>query len=86
MKYALFALANEATGEIINAYVQDCNVDIFEGIGHVAFTHDIQEAKHFDSTIAAMEYWKRQSRVRPKRPDGRPNRPLTAYTMSIETV
>jgi hypothetical protein len=40
----------------------------------------------FEDHAAAMEVWTRQSRVRPLRPDGKPNRPLTAYTISIEPL
>lgn len=44
----------------------------------------IEEAKTFPSVAEALEYWQQISPTVPVRPDGKPNRPLTAYTM--ETV
>lgn len=42
------------------------------------------EAKKFNSQIEALEYWKTPSSVLPTRPDGKPNRPLSAYTITVE--
>jgi len=33
-----------------------------------------------------MSYWRRRSTVCPTRPDGKPNRPGTAFTVEIITV
>ena len=38
----------------------------------------------FVSIAEAMEYWRTVSTTVPFRPDGKPNRPLTAYTVEIE--
>jgi hypothetical protein len=67
----------------VNAYVVDCDVDAHYGQGCVRFG-TLAEAKVFPDTRAALEYWKRQSHTVPLRPDGKPNRPLTAYSVSVE--
>jgi hypothetical protein len=54
--------------------------------GKATFTDDPRDGLRFDNMAAAFECWKRQSTVQPLRPDGRPNRPLTAYTITFETV
>lgn len=41
-------------------------------------------ARRFDDAAEALKEWRMVSRVEPKRPtDGRPNRPLTAYTVEF---
>lgn len=48
--------------------------------GRLVTTLDRNDAKHFDTPIEAFEYW-RQSFG--NRPDGQPNRPLTAFTVTV---
>jgi hypothetical protein len=44
-------------------------------------------AKHYPSHADALAEWLRVDPRQPTRPwDGKPNRPLTAYTVSIEQV
>jgi hypothetical protein len=86
MRFVLFAYYNEATGQSTNAYVQDCDVDAFGGQGHVTFTRVPSLAKQFMNAAEAMTYWQRQSTVLPLRPDGMPNRPLTAYTVEVRAL
>lgn len=49
-------------------------------------TDDLAEALRFPTKEAAFAAWRQQSTVMPLRPDGKPNRPLTAYSMTIEEV
>jgi hypothetical protein len=67
-------------------YVQDYNPDACAGYGELVATSDIQKAMRFESAGDALEFYRQQSKVRPFRPDGRPNRPLMAYTVSIENI
>jgi hypothetical protein len=60
-----------------------CDVDANRGRGAIRTTEDRADAASFPDAAEAMRYWKRTSHVRPKRPDGKPNRPLTAYTIEI---
>ena len=56
------------------------------GVGLAGWTPDPSKAMHFEGAIAAMECWRTQSATVPFREDGKPNRPLTAYTVSIEKL
>jgi hypothetical protein len=51
--------------------------------GRIVSTDNPAEAKHYDDREAAFVEWHRSNGLRP---DGRPNRPLTAWTVSIETL
>ena len=65
-------------------YLKAFDFEYENGIGYGDFTDDPSEAMKFDSFRDAMEFWKTQSKVRPIRPDGEPNRPLTALSISLE--
>jgi hypothetical protein len=91
------ALAHEATlvallgavasGGIQNgAYLEWSDPDADYGMGDERWTNDLANAKRFKTFVEAMECWKAQSTVRPLRSDGKPNRPLTAYSVSPEYV
>ena len=75
-----------ADGTPINAWVRDCDVDARDGRGTFSFTTTLAEAKHFTSFTDAFNYWRRQSIVRPLRDDGKPNRPLTAFTIEPQLL
>jgi hypothetical protein len=47
---------------------------------------DPGKAKRFLSFAEAAEFWKTQSKTVPYRPDGKPNRPLTAFTVEIVVI
>lgn len=68
-------------------YRPDLPAGLVAGLTGVAdLTHYLAEAIRFPTSKAAFLAWQTRSTVMPTRPDGRPNRPLTAYTMSIEEV
>ncbi len=56
------------TGSWLKSY----DPDAYDGRGSATWTFD---------TEAAMACWRTVSTVRPTRPDGQPNRPLTAATI-----
>ena len=64
------------TGAIVNG--------VFGGTIELTVFRD--KALRFDTNADAMIAWKRISITRPRRPDGRPNRPLSALTVAIEPV
>lgn len=45
---------------------------------------DPAKARHFDDVLAAREAWMTVDPRYPVRDDGRPNRPLTAFSVLIE--
>lgn len=64
-------------------YLKAMDFDARDGRGHLVVTDDPAEAMPFDTARAAMEFYRTSSKVRPLRPDRRPNRPLTAFTVEI---
>lgn len=51
--------------------------------GNITTTDDPAKARRFRTKTAAFLYWRQESKLRPRRPDGKPNRPLTAFTVEI---
>jgi len=91
------ALADEATTEalaaasilgnvVIGDYLEWSDPNAKFGLGDDRWTGDLAKAKRFPSFAAAIECWKAQSTLVPKRPDGKPNRPMTAYSVTVEEV
>jgi hypothetical protein len=70
--------------EIVGRWVKSFDVEAFDGRGDVVFTGNPREAMRFADLEAAVSAWKTQSRTRPLRPDGRPNRPLTALSITFD--
>lgn len=61
--------------------------DYEHGRGLVESTPVLSEAKVFPDTIEAWEEWRRPSEVHPIRlTDGRPNRPMSAYSITVASV
>jgi hypothetical protein len=72
--------------QMLGNYLQSFDVEAYDGRGDATFTPHISEALKFDSVSDAMECWRKQSQTRPLRPDGKPNRPLTAFNVSPERI
>lgn len=67
-------------------YVVSYDPDGMAGFGTLRTSLDPREAITFPDGVAATEFWRRPSTVLPLRPDGRPNRPLTAYSFETLTL
>lgn len=52
-------------------------------LAHIVCTPDPAQARVFASSVDAWAEWRRTSATTPTRPDGKPNRPLTAFTVEI---
>jgi hypothetical protein len=66
-------------------YVKEYTPDGHGGRGDLVITAKLEDAKRYDDAAAALREWKRTSRTHPVRPgDGKPNRPLTAFTVEIQ--
>lgn len=87
MPYVIRAegFANGANCPHAGEYLESFDFDGDEQ-GYGEFTTDLAKAKKFDTQAAALEFWKTRSRTRPTRRDGRPNRPLTALSISVKRV
>ena len=56
------------------------------GRGFLKTTNDIAKAIKFADKGDAFAFWHQTSKTRPHRPDGKPNRPMTAFHVMIEPV
>lgn len=71
--------------DVSPTWVAAYDVEAFDGKGMVELTNDPAKALRFDGLAAAFAAWQSSPKCHPVRlTDGRPNRPLTAYTVSIE--
>ena len=71
---------------MLGEYLQFADIEAHGGRGYAEFTKKLKRAKRFASYEAAFEFWRAQSKTLPLRPDGQPNRPLTAFNITIEEV
>jgi hypothetical protein len=69
---------------IAGQFLEAFDHEAFAGRGFGNFVPDVARAKKFATKAAAFSFWRRQSKRHPIRPDGRPNRPMTATTVAIE--
>lgn len=60
--------------------------EAYNGRGYAEYTTDLAKAMQFSSPGEALAFWNKQSVIKPLRPDGLPNKPLTALTMVLENV
>jgi hypothetical protein len=54
--------------------------------GRIWLTDNRHEAQRFATASDALEAWNTVSKTRPVRPDGRPNKPLSALSIQLEPV
>lgn len=54
--------------------------------GDIKTVPDIADALHFEDTAEALAFSRQVNRTHPMRPDGKPNRPLTAFTVEVAKV
>jgi hypothetical protein len=65
------------------SYVRKYDPAAHDGMGDVDLTLHMSEAKRFDSMQDALDYWRQQHGLRL---DGKPNRPLTAFTVNVVPI
>lgn len=64
-------------------YLKAFDPEALDGMGSFVWTPDKQNALHFDSALDAYLLWNMIPKCRPLRPDGEPNKPLTAFSVEI---
>lgn len=79
----LAASSGWVADEDVPMWLQSGDVEAFDGRGDATLTTDESQAMKFEDNTEAIEFWRRQSTVRPLRADGKPNRPLTTFTVEI---
>jgi hypothetical protein len=67
-------------------YIVDFDPDYRVDYCSLNTSFEVAKAKQFESGEAAIQFWLQPSKLRPVRPDGKPNRPLTAYSVEILPV
>lgn len=74
-------------GDLIEGdYLEWSDPNALFGKGDDGWTPDLAKAKRFPSFEAAVACWEAQSTLVPRRSDGKPNRPMMAYTVTIKEV
>jgi hypothetical protein len=68
------------------AWLKSYDPEAHDGRGDATWTNDPAQAQQFASAMEAHRFWRQPSRTRPRRADGQPNRPLTAFSVSIEAL
>ena len=75
--------------ELVEAWLTEFDPDggdLDYPTGSIGWDDDPAKALRFDSATEAMQLWRTVSSRTPTRPDGKPNRPLTAFTVAIKEV
>ncbi len=67
-------------------YIKFFDVARHNGKDPFPMTDDVTQAAQWDDASTALAFWKTQSIVRPFRPDGKPNRPLTALSVELHKI
>ena len=70
----------------IGQYLKWYDPEAFDGRGEAEWTLTLSEAARFASFTEAMEHWRQVPKARPLRPDGKPNRPLCAFSVEPRQV
>lgn len=75
-------------GKFLKSYDPDWQPEGYSGpqSGRAEWTDDITEAIQFPDKISAYRLWRAESKTVPRRADGRPNRPLTVYSITVAPV
>lgn len=79
-------VAEQEPTAAVGQYVKHYDPDAHEGRGDLVTTTDLDDALVFDGFAEAWSAWQATSRTHPVRADGRPNRPLTAFTIEVTRV
>jgi hypothetical protein len=69
---------------LLGAYLRGYDPEAADGRGHADWSHDITEALVLPSLAEAHALWTAVPACRPVRDDGKPNRPLTAFSITFE--
>jgi hypothetical protein len=90
MKWVMILMEMTEIGNVLaedkHRFLRSYDPDAHGGRGYIETTYTLKLAMRFDSPMEPFELWKKQSTVLPLRPDGKPNRPLTAFSMTTMAV
>ncbi len=84
VRIQLRSRADGSTNDLpVGWYLASYDANGNDGWGEAVWTDNPADAAVFTSATAAHACWTEQSRLRPLRPDGQSNRPLTAYSVLL---
>ena len=78
--------ANGSIGAPIGQWLESYEPEAFNGRGDCAWTADPKRAMRFVRSLDAFATWRQIPINRAVREDGKLNRPLTAFTVSVEPL
>jgi hypothetical protein len=78
--------ANGLPCPVAGQWLKSYDPEAHDGQGDAVFTDKIQEAWVFSSMTDALATWRAVPKARPFRPDGKPNRPLTTFTVEFSKL
>lgn len=82
-----FVIVNVADGQLLEHYDPEYTLDPEDPrTGLAVWTDDPASAMTFEDFAAAWTTYTQQSVTKPLRPDGKPNRPLTTYTVEVRVA
>jgi hypothetical protein len=64
-------------------YLAYYDPEFADGVGAAGWVTNPVEAIAFEAASAGLDLWLTESKTRPTRWDGEPNKPLTAYTVEM---
>ena len=82
----LVGVSGQDAPDMTGAYLESYDPEAHDGRGYVNWTMHQHKARVFPDFTAAFECWRQVPACRPVRPDGRPNRPMTAFNITFEQV
>lgn len=82
----VLGFADDSPCPVAGGYLESFDHEAENGRGYGTFTREIGKAMVFAGPDTAFEFWRRVPKCRPLRPDGKPNRPLTATTIELIAV
>ena len=81
---AIIRVLSWAAGDPVNQYLAE--IKSVDDAYSWRFTNKLDDAMKFADFMMAYDFWQTQSLRRPFRSNGKPNRPLTAFNVLIESV
>jgi hypothetical protein len=86
MAFVMRCLGLATGGGPEGEYLAAFDPEAGDGWGDATFTPEMAQALRFPDFPAAYTFLGTRPTTRPVRPDGKPNRPLTAFTMEFVKV
>lgn len=83
----IYVIRRTETGEFLKSFDPDAHAPgVPYPTGFAEWTFNVNDALTFGHAGHAINFYKTQSKATPYRPDGRPNRPLTVFTVDFITL